>query len=102
MQRAVNARDAGLQKVRQLDRWMIGAAVGLTLVFSAAAASAFKGHARHGAPAPAAVSPPSSGGDPNAGAADPNATGADPNAAGIPDQSQQVPVVPNPVVTGSS
>ena len=47
MDRGVNARDAGLEKIRQIDNWMIAGAIGLTLAFSAAAAQAFKGHSRH-------------------------------------------------------
>ena len=103
MDRGVNARDAGLEKIRQIDNWMIAGAIGLTLAFSAAAAQAFKGHARHGSSS-AAPATSSSSGDPNASAV-PNSVNVDPNAsssAPVPDQSQQVPVVPSPVVTGSS
>ncbi len=104
MNRAVNARDAGLEKIRQIDNWMIGGAIGLTLVFSAAAAQAFKGHPRHASSSAPASSSQSSG-DPNAASSVPSSVNVDPNAsssAPVPDPSQQAPVVPSPVVTGSS
>ncbi len=106
--RATTARDAGMERIKEIDRWLVAGAVGLTLAFSAVAAHAFKGHALHSpaasAPSSASAPAPSGGsGDPSgSGAGDPN---ADPNAGsggGDPNAQQAPAPVPSPVVTASS
>ena len=42
--RATAARDAGLELVSRINRWLIAGAVTLTALFSAFAAHAFRGH----------------------------------------------------------
>ncbi len=101
MHRELNARQAGLDRIRQIDRWMIAGVVAFTLVFSGAAAQAFKGHQTHpsssSASGGAAAAPPAPSTDPNASSSDPNASAVPP-----PDQTQVPAPVPSPVVTASS
>jgi hypothetical protein len=110
--RATTARDAGMERIKEIDRWLVGGAVGLTVAFSAVAAHAFKGHSLHPTPtgATSSVSAPASNGgsgagDPSGGSGAGVPGGGDPNAgsgAGDPGAEQAPVPVPSPVVTASS
>jgi hypothetical protein len=83
------ARDAGLEKLRQLNRWLVAGAVGLTIVLSAVVAQASS--SGHSSAAAAQTSAPTS-----AAAASSGGAGAS-SASAI-----QPAVAPSAVVTSAS
>ena len=96
--RAVIAREAGLELIGRINRWLIAAAVAAAGVFSLLAAHAFHGHAATSGRA----SSSSSAGSP-AG----SSSGAPPSAEGsglqAPAQAPApAPAAPAPVVSGGS
>ncbi len=85
-------RDAGLQRLRRLNRWLVAGAVGCTAVLSAVVAGTSNGHAASAAPS-AAVS--TAAGVPAASSSGETS----PPSAGT---AEPAPAAPSAVVTGAS
>lgn len=96
--RAASARDAGLELIRRINRWMIAGAIALTGVISLVAARSFHGHTASAATSSQASQPSSSGSA---------ASSSDSSGGGL-SQPAQAPSsssgssAPAPVVSGGS
>jgi hypothetical protein len=64
---AVNARDAGLDLIGRINRWMVAGAVVVTGAVSVAAAKSFHGHSTTGSASTATQSSGSAGSSSNSG-----------------------------------
>jgi hypothetical protein len=82
--RAITARDAGLNLIARINRWIIAGAVALSGLISVAAARSFHGHATTHASAVTSQPAPA------------------PSAASAPAQAAPAPSAPAPVVSGGS
>ncbi len=97
--RAVTARDAGLNLIARINRWMIAGAVALSGLISVAAARSF--HGRTTTPTGAATSQPSSSSSSSSG----SSSSSDGSGIQPPPQapaSAPAQPAPAPVVSGGS